>query len=111
MRGLELAKMLPGILQRQQRRGLQPALFGGGRQRAILGRCILASWPELLPQASKEQVPERVGVQSSRIVCGVISDELVALEDPGDLGEVVFFEAVSGDCAEQQQCLERRVRW
>jgi len=101
VRRFDLIDVLPGILQRQQRRRLQPALLGRGRQGAIAARCVLALGPQLIPQTLEEQVPEGVGGQPAGIERGGISDELVALENCGDVGEVVLFEAVSGNCAEE----------
>jgi hypothetical protein len=108
--GLDLVDMLAGVLQGQQRRGLQPALLGRGRQGAIGPGCIGALGPELLPQQAQEELSQRVRVQSSSIVRGPILDEPVALEGLGDAHEGVVIEAELGEPAEQQEGFERRVR-
>jgi len=48
---LDLVKVLAGIVQGQQRRGLQAALLGGGRLGAgsIAARGVLALGPQLVP--------------------------------------------------------------
>jgi hypothetical protein len=107
---LDLVDMLARVLQGQQRRGLEPALLGRGRQGAIGAGGIGALSPELLPHQAQEELPQRVGTQSSSIVCGGILDEAVALEGFGDAHEAVVFEAELGEPAEEQEGFERRVR-
>ena len=109
---LDLVEVLAGIVQGQQRRGLQAALLGGGRLGAgsIAARGVLALGPQLLPQQAQEEVAKRVGVQSSGIVGRGGLDQAVALEGVRDATEVGVFETVLGDSAEQQEGFERRVR-
>ena len=107
---LNLLHMLAGIVHSQQRRGLQPALLGGGRETAIGTRCILTLSPQLLPNKAQEEVAQGVGVQSSGIVGRGGLDEPVALEGFGDAVEVGVVEAVLGDTSEQQEGFERSVR-
>lgn len=104
-----LLQVLGRVPQGQQWRRLQPALLGGGRQGTIGAGCVVALDPQLLSQEAQKEVSQGLGAQSSGIVRGCTLEELVGLEGFGDAHKVVVVEAVLGDCAEQQQCLERRV--
>jgi len=111
---LDLLQVLAGVAQGQARRGLQPALLGGG----LLGTTGIGAvgvvgrldGPELLAQQAQKQVAQGVGVQTAGIVGRGGLDEPVAAEGVRDAHKVGVVEAVLGDSAEQQEGFERRVR-
>lgn len=102
--------MLSGVPQGWQRGGPPVGLCGSGRQGAIGSGWISTLRLQFIPQEPQEELLERLGVQSSGIICRCIFDQVVVFEGFGDARKGGDFEAELGDSAKQKQTLELRVR-